>query len=67
MKVGEFAERACALSISKKTRFEAAFERAKRELHLLDVTASLQPSVPTVARRPRLNRPILSLPIRRGT
>jgi hypothetical protein len=67
MNTGEFAQRARALRISKEERFEAAFDRAKQELRSLDNTPSLQPaSAPSVAKRPRSDRPILSLPIRGG-
>lgn len=67
MNTSEFAQRARALKISKEARFEAAFDRAKQELRSLDVVPSLQPvSVPSVAKRPRSDRPILSLPIRGG-
>jgi hypothetical protein len=36
MKVGEFARRARASRLSKKAIFDAAFERARRDLRLLD-------------------------------
>jgi hypothetical protein len=66
MKVGEFAERARALRISKEARFEAAFERVKQELRSHDITPALKPvPAPVVAAtRPRSARPILSLPRR---
>jgi hypothetical protein len=66
MKVGEFARRAPALKTSKKARFEAAFDRAKREVRSLDTTPPFkQVPVPGFAKRPGRDRPILSLPIRR--
>ena len=62
MKVGEFASRARASKLSKKAKFEAAFERARRELRLLDAAPALSPS-PAIgfARRRKAERPILSL------
>ncbi len=44
MKVGEFARRARASRLSKKAKFEAAFERARRDLRLLDAAPALSPS-----------------------
>ena len=41
MKVGEFASRTCASRLSKKAKFEAAFERARRDLRLLDAAPAL--------------------------
>ena len=41
MKVGEFARRARASRLSKKAKFEAAFERARRDLRLLDAAPVL--------------------------
>jgi hypothetical protein len=63
MKVGEFASRARASKLSKKAKFEAAFERARRELRLLDAAPpALSPS-PTIgfAQRRQAERPVLSL------
>ena len=62
MKVGEFARRARASRLSKKAKFEAAFERARRDLRLLDVAPALSPS-PTMgfAQRRKADRPVLSL------
>jgi hypothetical protein len=36
MTVGEFAKRACASRLCKGEKLEAAFERARRDLRLLD-------------------------------
>jgi hypothetical protein len=47
MKVGEFARRGRASRLSKKAKFEAAFERARRDLRLLDAAPVLFPS-PTI-------------------
>lgn len=44
MKIGEFARRARASRLVKKAILEAAFERARRDLNLLDD----KPSLPTV-------------------
>jgi hypothetical protein len=43
MKVSEFAKRARARRLSKKERFDAAFERARRDLRLLDAEPSISP------------------------
>ena len=59
MKVGEFARRARASRLSKKAKFEAAFERARRDLRLLDAAPALSPS--PIAQRRKADRPVLSL------
>jgi len=43
MTVAEFARRARSRRLEKKARFEAAFERAKRDLRLLESEPSLNP------------------------
>lgn len=62
MKVGEFARRARASRLSKKAKFEAAFERARRDLHLLD-EPPLERTQPRLgfAKRRQSDRPIISL------
>ncbi len=62
MTVGEFSRRARASRLSKKAKFEAAFERARRDLRLLDETFDLAPT-PTIgfAKRRETARPVLSL------
>lgn len=45
MKLGEFTRRARASRLEKKARFEAAFERARRDLQLSEGT-SLWPHSP---------------------
>ena len=59
MKVGEFARRARASRLSKKAKFEAAFERARRDLRLLDAAHALAPT-PTIgfAQRRKTDRPV---------
>jgi len=66
MKVGEFARRAPAREVSKKLRFEEAFERAKRELRALSATSALTtvPAPGFEKRRRSSDRPILRLPVR---
>ncbi len=61
MTVGEFARRARASRLSKKAKFEAAFERARRDLRLLEDAPVLMPP-PTVgfAKRREGERPIIS-------
>ena len=39
MKVDEFVKRARTSRLSKKAKFDAAFERARRELRLIDAGA----------------------------
>jgi hypothetical protein len=62
MTVGEFARRARASRLSKKAKFEAAFERARRDLQLLDEAAILAP-LPTAgfAKRRETSRPVIAL------
>lgn len=62
MKVGESAQRARARKVSKKLRFEEAFERVKAELRAL--TPAPAP-VPVPANRRTSDRLILRLPVRR--
>ena len=47
MELGEFVRRARASRLSKKARFDDAFERVRRELRLLDAEPAL-PTSPTV-------------------
>ena len=62
MKVGEFARRARASRLSKKAKFEAAFERARRDLRLLDAAPALSLSpIMGFAERRKAERPILSI------
>jgi hypothetical protein len=58
MKVGESAQRARARKVSKKLRFEEAFERVKAELRAL--TPAPAP-VPVPANRRTPDRPIFYL------
>jgi hypothetical protein len=62
MELGEFARRARASRLSKKAKFEAAFERARRDLRLLDAAPALSPT-PTIgfAQRRKTDRPVISL------
>jgi hypothetical protein len=62
MKVGESAQRARARKVSKKMRFEEAFERIKAELRAL--TPAPVP-IPVRAQQRTSDRPILRLPVRR--
>ena len=62
MKIGEFAMRARVLRVSKKARFDEAFERLKRELQ--SPKPPLEP-IRVVRKEPKPDRPILSLPMRR--
>ena len=41
MELGEFVRRARASRLSKKSRFDDAFERVRRELRLLDAKPAL--------------------------
>ena len=63
MKVGEFARHARASRLSKKAKFEAAFERARRDLRLIDAAPSLasQP-ITSFAKRRKPDRTIIKLP-----
>ena len=62
MELGEFARRARASRLSKKAKFEAAFERARRDLRLLDAASPLSPSpIIGFAHRRKAERPILTL------
>ena len=68
MKIGEFARRTRARKLSQKERFEAAFERARRDLRLLDVPSSFsRPPVPGFAGRRKADRPIITLPRERAS
>ena len=59
MKVGEFARHARAFRLSKKAKFEAAFER---DLRLLDAASPLSPSpIIGFAHRRKAKRPLLTL------
>jgi hypothetical protein len=62
MELGEFVRRARASRQSKKRRYEAAFERARRDLRLLDAVPALSP-MPTIgfAQRRKTDRPVISL------
>jgi hypothetical protein len=62
MELGEFVRRARASRLSKKSRFDDAFERVRRELRLLDAKPAL-PTSPTVgfSRRWKSDRAVLSL------
>jgi hypothetical protein len=62
MDLGEFVRRACASRISKKARYEEAFERVRRELRLLDAAPALSAS-PTIGlpRRRKSDRAVLSI------
>lgn len=40
MKVGEFARRARASRLAKKAKLEEAFERARRDAQLMNVTSA---------------------------
>jgi hypothetical protein len=51
MKVGEFARRARASRLSKKAKLEVAFERARRDLRLLDEPVLAAPPTPGFASR----------------
>ena len=64
MKVGEFARRARASRLSKKAAFETAFERARRDLRLLDAGHALAPS-PTIgfAQRRKAERATSTPPV----
>jgi hypothetical protein len=61
MKVGEFARRARMSRLSKRAKFEAAFERARRDLRLLDAARAISPAPTTgFAERRKVGR-VLSL------
>ncbi len=62
MKLSEFTRRARASRLEKKAKFEAAFERAKRDLNLPDVAVmpSREPQSHTFIRS-ESPRPILTL------
>jgi hypothetical protein len=64
MKIGEFAMGARALRMSKKAKFDEAFEGLKRELQ--SPRPLLKPG-PAARKEPKPDRPILSLPMRRGS
>lgn len=63
MKVSEFAGRARACRLSKKAKFEAAFERARRDLRLIDSASLLSSSPrPRFAQKQKSGRAIIKLP-----
>lgn len=61
MKLGEFTRRARASRLQRKAKYEAAFQRAIRDLDLSDVSTTPR-SAPTVHYlRSEARRPVLSL------
>ncbi len=60
MKLAEFTRRARASRLEKKAKYEAAFERARRDLRLPEAPAS-RSAVPHTFIRSNADRPILTL------
>jgi hypothetical protein len=60
MKLAEFTRRARASRLDKKAKYEAAFERARRDLKLLE-ESSPAPAAPHTFIRSAPNRPVLTL------
>jgi hypothetical protein len=61
MKLGEFTRRARASRMQRKAKYEAAFQRAIRDLDLSDVSATPRPAPAVHYLRSEARRPILSL------
>ncbi|WP_423416014.1 hypothetical protein RLW55_07315 [Hyphomicrobium sp. B1] len=61
MKLGEFTRRARASRMQKKAKYEAAFQRAIRDLDLSDVSATQRPAPTVHYLRSETRRPVLSL------
>jgi hypothetical protein len=62
MQLGEFTRRARGSRLDKKAKYEAAFERARRDLKLPSGAAvPVRPSRPLTFIRSNADRPILTL------
>ncbi len=59
MKLSEFARRARASRLEKKAQYDAAFERAMRDLKLAEIPATQ--SRPSAHTRSESGRPVLTL------
>jgi hypothetical protein len=65
MKIGNVGMRGRAFKLSKKARFEAAFEQIRRELHAPNISPVLTPPpAPGLGIRRKADRPTLTLPAR---
>jgi hypothetical protein len=64
MKIGNVGVRGRAFKLSKKARFEAAFEQIRRELHAPNISPVLTPR-PGLGIRRKADRPTLTLRARR--
>lgn len=60
MKLSEFTRRARASRLDKKAKYEAALERARRDLRLPEASPS-RPAAPHTFIRSNADRPILTL------
>ncbi|WP_414462699.1 hypothetical protein [Hyphomicrobium sp. DY-1] len=61
MNIGEFTDRARAIRLSKKTRYDDKFERLRRELKSEEATAAITKPA-NVQHRTKLGRAVLRLP-----
>lgn len=61
MKLGEFTRRARASRMQRKAKYEAAFQRAIRDLALPDVAAESRTASTIHYLRSETRRPVLSL------
>jgi hypothetical protein len=66
MKIGKAGTRGRAFKLSKKARFEVAFQQIRRELREQNSGRVLSPPpAPGFGRRHKAERPLLTLPTRR--